>query len=577
MVLTEVAVENFRSIKSCKIHIREISALIGENNAGKTALLRAINSMFNWKDEEEFFQNNSHQHAVKTVSKIQLTFDEVPQKKTYDNLVQGSKIQLMLKYSYGAKTRKKTLYCLKGSEQIQVDDHFIDELKQDIDYVYIPASRSNRDLIWTDNSIFQRLLSLYAQQHTQQRDNISAQANQVANQLKKHVFSKLEKELSNLGMLDDSESYNFDYSSAVDYTLFLDRVGINIIDGGKKLPVTEYGSGIKSLSVIALYRTLAKIQNVSVILGIEEPETNLHPHAQKKLIASIKNKRENTEIQTIIATHSTVIVDELNHEDILLARRVPNEARGFVTEYSQLDEIFWDKYGLNEQKHNRFFRYRNSDFFFAKYVIVVESSIDAQVISKMISNELGEMQYYISILNLDGVKGLKYPYFLLKCLKIPFCMIVDRDFLSGYKNGKLQDSRSQNTFLPEYTNVLYKRDAVINDIWTTQEERKSIEKCLEGSYNALFDTCKEKKLFVMKYCLEMDLVANNYSRSVYCKLFGIDDDDTAYKALLVDRCDAIKDADRILSVLEALTPLQYPHSYKRIKKSIVEDIKNHIR
>lgn len=49
-----------------------------------------------------------------------------------------------------------------------------------------------------------------------------------------------------------------------------------ISDYGNDFPVSEYGSGTKSLSVIALHRVSAKIEDVNVILGIEEPETNLH-------------------------------------------------------------------------------------------------------------------------------------------------------------------------------------------------------------------------------------------------------------------------------------------------------------
>ena len=44
-----------------------------------------------------------------------------------------------------------------------------------------------------------------------------------------------------------------------------------------------------------LDRMLAKLNNVSIILGIEEPETNLHPQAQKKFIASLKDKRQDCE------------------------------------------------------------------------------------------------------------------------------------------------------------------------------------------------------------------------------------------------------------------------------------------
>lgn len=148
-------------------------------------------------------------------------------------------------------------------------------------------------------------------------------------------------------------------------------------------------------------------------------------------------------MQAVFATHSTVIVDELNHENIILARRTFDSRRGFHTEFSQLEGNFWDKYNLDEYKHNRFFRYRNSDFFFAKYVIVVESPTDAQVISELLRDVLQEKMFFVSVLNLDGIKNLKYPYFLLKSLNIPFSMVVDKDFLTQYKNDKLSNSRNQ--------------------------------------------------------------------------------------------------------------------------------------
>ena len=132
------------------------------------------------------------------------------------------------------------------------------------------------------------------------------------------------------------------------------------------------------------------------------------------MIASIQHNRQDSEVQAVFATHSTVIVDELNHENIILARRTFDSRRGFHTEFSQLEGNFWDKYNLDEYKHNRFFRYRNSDFFFAKYVIVVESPTDAQVISELLRDVLQEKMFFVSVLNLDGIKNLKYPYFLLK-------------------------------------------------------------------------------------------------------------------------------------------------------------------
>lgn len=572
MKLSEIRIDNFRSIKECHLYLNEITAVIGENNAGKTALLRALNSVFNWEYEQACFLNNAHQYAVRTTTKIVLTFEAIPDRAIYTGKLLGDKLNLVFKYAYGTTTRKRTLSCQTATGMISVDDEFLSDLKKDIDYVYIPASRSNRDLTWTDNSIFQRVLTAYSQHHTQLRDNVSAQVARVAEKLKRNVFTKIEHELGVSSLLDGDERYKFDYVDSIDYSLFLNKVGINIVDSNSAFPVTEYGSGIKSLSVIALYRTLAKLNRVNVILGIEEPETNLHPHAQKKLIASIQHDRQDSEVQAVFATHSTVIVDALNHENIILARRTLDSRRGFHTEFSQLEGDFWDKYHLDEYKHNRFFRYRNSDFFFAKYVVVVESSTDAQVVSELLRDLIRDKMFFVSILNLDGIKNLKYPFFLLKSLKIPFSMVVDKDFLTQYKNDKLSNSRSAETYLPEYKNEANQHNPVINSIWDSEEKRGDLSGKLKQSYSKLFECCAAHKIYPMQFCLEMDLVASTEGRAEYCRSMGIPNDNNAFKTLLVDRCEAIKEPDRVLQVLGALTPAKYPYSYKKIRLAIAGDI-----
>ena len=56
MRISHISINYFRSIRDCSLSLHEITAIIGENNAGKTALLRALNSVFNWGEEERFFK-----------------------------------------------------------------------------------------------------------------------------------------------------------------------------------------------------------------------------------------------------------------------------------------------------------------------------------------------------------------------------------------------------------------------------------------------------------------------------------------------------------------------------------------
>lgn len=118
------------------------------------------------------------------------------------------------------------------------------------------------------------------------------------------------------------------------------------------------------------------------------------------------------EVQLVMATHSTVIVDELNHEDIILVRREYNNSKKrYTSVVTQIRQGFFQNAGLQEFNYQQFFGYRNSDFFFSKYVIVTESKTDSQVIRYLISKELGWKMSYISMIDLNGVTGLQYPYF----------------------------------------------------------------------------------------------------------------------------------------------------------------------
>ena len=99
MKLSEIRIDNFRSIKECHLYLNEVTAVIGENNAGKTALLRALNSVFNWEYEQDYFLNNAHQYAVRTTTKILLKFECIPDREIYEGKLLGDKLNLIFKYA----------------------------------------------------------------------------------------------------------------------------------------------------------------------------------------------------------------------------------------------------------------------------------------------------------------------------------------------------------------------------------------------------------------------------------------------------------------------------------------------
>ena len=571
MRIEEVKIKNFRSIKSATFRMNKITAVVGENNAGKTAVLRAINAVLNYMDEEMSFKNKTHQYAVRSNTYITISFVEVPDKVIYKDKIDIDKLVIKFVYKY-SKDKEQYMY-VKDGEEKSVDDEFMKNLSKDIKYVYIPAGRTNKDVSWEENSIFKEVVSNYMYKHTKNRDRISGDVRKVAKKIHDSALTTLEKDINTLYMQNQTMDFKFDFADDLDYSVLLKKIKFSLNECGTDYLLKEWGSGTKSLAVIAMYRANALLEEESIVLGIEEPETNLHPQAQKRFIHSLRNELHDNETQTIFITHSTVLVDELQHEDIILIRRKKDSKRGFKSVLSQLQKNFWEKYGLEEFKHYQFFNYKNSDFFFSKYVVIGESKNDIQVIKKLIESKIQNVIADVSFLELGGIEFLKYPYFLLKELEIPYMMVVDKDVFFDYKNGKVDESRDVKSGLPKYKYEM-KDNIVLKDIFKTDQEMRKIERLNSQGYKKFVDEIKKYNILSMNYCLEMDLMCSKRAREIYYMEKNILPEHQTQKYILVNQKKAIKDIKIIMKIMDELVGNSYPISYKKIKAAIIEDITN---
>lgn len=164
---------------------------------------------------------------------------------------------MQFSYAYSRTTKGRSIFCSTMNGKVNAEN-ILPEIKKDIDFVYIPANRGTCDLSWTDNSIFTRLVEQNLHEYTKNRDLLSTQVKQVASRFHTQVLSRLEKELSELNMLASEKKYEVNFDDKIDYSILLSQLGISILEKGKSFPVAEYGSGIKSLTVIALHRMLSK-------------------------------------------------------------------------------------------------------------------------------------------------------------------------------------------------------------------------------------------------------------------------------------------------------------------------------
>lgn len=576
MRLKDIEINNFRSIKSCHIVNSDITSLVGENNTGKSAILRALNAFFNFDEEKHAFENGYHQYSSNSKTNIILTFEEIPYREIYKDK-QNEKEELIIRMTYSKKRR--TFFYKQKNKFHQLSNDFIDEMKKDINFVLIPPYRHYKQLIWEKNSLLKQVLTEYLHEITKNRDMLTSQVIKATDGIDKYGFAKIEKGIEKFYGLSKSFNYKIQFEQEIDYSILLNNIMLNIEEHGNTYNILDSGSGIQSLTIIALYRYLSQLQHNNIILGLEEPEINLHPQAQREFINSIKksNETETSVTQLIFTTHSPIIIDQLGHDEVALCRKVKDQSRGFKTEVYQIPKQFWELYGLEEYKYYGFYSYRNSEFFFAKFIIIAEGKNDAEVVRLLLEQKnIDITSYGVTIINLDGVKNLSYPYYLLKYLQIPYVIILDKDYFVPYTNDSFKESQNSTGF-PKYKDEFDKNHYhIINEIIPDKVKQEELLNYFKTNHTKVLDFLQRRNVICMKYFLEIDLVASKTATREYCNILKIPvtsvSETELQRQLLFNYTKAIKKINNIIEVLSKLPHKNLPNSYKRIKKVLADRI-----
>lgn len=90
-------------------------------------------------------------------------------------------------------------------------------------------------------------------------------------------------------------------------------VTVTVHEGDHEVPLAEQSDGIRALSVLTL---LGMSHKTARIIGVDEPETHLHPTAQRALARLLIRGRG----QRVVVTHSPAVVSEMSPLDIVTFR-----------------------------------------------------------------------------------------------------------------------------------------------------------------------------------------------------------------------------------------------------------------
>ncbi|SFR34087.1 AAA family ATPase [Halogeometricum limi] len=173
-----------------------------------------------------------------------------------------------------------------------------------------------------------------------------------------------------------------------------------------------------SQQILALLTELETAGTQTDLLLLEEPETHLHPGAQRTIYNTIKQVAEETDTQIILTTHSEVFIDSGDSSRLIKATREDGD-----TVFSKVDEDV-------ENEAMSVLGYEKSRLLQSRAVVFVEGLSDKRVISNFAKGCGFSLEDNgIRIIDLEGEGNIKSDgQSLVKLVSefdIPFLFIVD--------------------------------------------------------------------------------------------------------------------------------------------------------
>jgi putative ATP-dependent endonuclease of OLD family len=214
----------------------------------------------------------------------------------------------------------------------------------------------------------------------------------------------------------------------------LEKLDVNLGEGQQLNEASNKGLGSNNLLFMACeLLLLGSEEEVFPLLLIEEPEAHLHPQRQLRLMDFLQNRIKTTrsdgqQIQIIVTTHSPNLASDISLDNIVLIRdrKAFSLSRG-KTMLGASDYQFLE----------RFLDVTKANLFFAKGVIIVEGDAEnilLPTLARLIGRDL--RQYGVSIVNVGGTGLRRYGRIFIRAdtssegiIGTPVACIADLDVM----------------------------------------------------------------------------------------------------------------------------------------------------
>ena len=447
-----VRICGFRGISNIEIALPRVTVLLGQNNAGKTSVIKAlqlaIGDYSRYLSDEDFHisEEGKHQEAITVDIRLIPLADKARASEFSEEWQQelGAKIQAEAdgKQYVAIRTtakpdRVKGGYIIEryemeswpaytGWEKVNFRKKLGKRLES-VPFIPIDAQRDIHTELKEKSSFVGRVLSSveYDDADVAELERMVAEVNKEAIE-KSEPLKRLKTHLDNLNQ-------SFEGSGQTELTPFPKKIrdlskrfSVNFGESDKSSFSMEYhGMGTRSwasmLTVKAFTELLAKNHEEEAepffpIMAAEEPEAHLHPNAQRTLYRQLIDVPG----QVIISTHSPYIAGLAELHEIKYLNKPENSVQVY-----QLRTEFEDD---DLRKLKREVVHSRGELLFSKAIVLSEGETEEQALPELFESYTGKHPFSLGI-NFVGVNGsgAKYRPFLILAsdLNIPVFIFSD--------------------------------------------------------------------------------------------------------------------------------------------------------
>jgi putative ATP-dependent endonuclease of the OLD family len=352
ILIDKIRVKNFRALQDVEVDLKSITLLVGANNAGKTTLLRALNTVLGvsrtqLNKDDLFIDKAGNQPANSIIIDVRIvpidvhgqrvtTFEEPWRSRLGGQEIFQSESRLYeyvafrAEYSFGREDAPlPTTYKLITDWQGAIlGDEFnrITQIRSLLPMYLIDAQRDLQEDLKLRTSFFGKLVSQLERDYSEAD---LATLHQLIEELNNtavsnsEVLSHLKIKLSELNRTTQTRGAGISINPFPKKIRDLHKgMKVDFQDNGSDSFGMEYhGMGTRSwASILTLgayldweLQQIAQLeeaneyfQPIAPIIGLEEPEAHLHPNAQRTLYSQMKTFAG----QKIISTHSPYIAGQ---------------------------------------------------------------------------------------------------------------------------------------------------------------------------------------------------------------------------------------------------------------------------